>query len=360
MPDRPHVLVYGAGAVGSLVAAALAEPHPLGGPAPAVTVLGRRPHVASIRTWGLVVESAAGRTVSKAVDSITSLDDLAAPPDLVILTVKAYQVPEALALLAGVLARPDVAVVVVENGVGSEETVAGVIGGDRTVSGAVTISVEMERPGTVRRHTSGGGVALAPVGTAAPAERVAALFRASALPVRVYPDAAQMKWSKLLLNILANATSAILDLPPATIAQDSRLFALERDAFREAVRVMRALGPRPAALPGYPVPLLVRVMSAPPWAGQAVLRRALGRGRGDKMPSLWHDLERGRRQNEVTVLNGAVAREGERLGVAVPVNRTLTDVLLALAEGRADRETYRHKPEALLDACRRPTPGRQP
>ena len=364
MPDRPHVLVYGAGAVGSLVAAALAESAPAkaAGPAlmttlpaagpPAVTVLGRRPHVASIRTWGLVIESAGGRIVSKGVDSITSLDDLATPPDLVILTVKAYQVPEALSSLGGVLARPDVAALVLQNGIGSEEIVAGVIGGDRTVSGTVTISVELERPGTVRRHTSGGGVALAPVGAGAPVERVAALFRASFLPVRVYPGAAQMKWSKLLLNILANATSAILDQPPGAIARDPRLFALERAAFREAVRVMRALGLRPAALPGYPVPLLVRVMSAPPWIGQAVLRRALGRGRGDKMPSLWHDLERGRRQNEVTVLNGAVAHEGERLGVPVPVNRTLTDVLLALAEGRADRETYRHKPGALLAACR--------
>lgn len=351
MPDRPHVLVYGAGAVGSLVAAALAESNTPGRPAPTVTVLGRRPHVASIRTWGLVIESAAGRTVSKAVDSITSLDDLATPPDLVILTVKAYQVPEALALLAGVLARPDVAVVVLENGIGSEEAVAGVIGADRTVSGAVTISVEMERPGTVRRHTSGGGVALAPVGAAAPRDRVAELFRASALQVRVYPDAREMKWSKLLLNILANATSAILDLPPAAIAHDARLFALEREAFREAVGVMRALDLHSVALPGYPVPWLVRVMSAPPWAGQAVLRRALGRGRGDKMPSLWHDLERGRHQNEVTVLNGAVAREGERLGVAVPVNRTLTNVLLDLAEGRADREIYRGKPDALLRAC---------
>jgi 2-dehydropantoate 2-reductase len=365
VPDRPHVLVYGAGAVGSLVAAALAEPDPPGRAAPAlmttlpaagppaVTVLGRRAHVASIRTWGLVVESAAGRIVSKAVDSVTSLDDLAAPPDLVILTVKAYQVAESLALLAGVLARPAVPIVVLENGIGSEETAAGVVGGDRTVSGAVTISVELERPGVVRRHTRGGGVALAPVGAAAPVERVAALFRASALPVGIYPDAAPMKWSKLLLNILANATPAILDVPPAAVAGDSRLFGLEREAFREAVRVMRALGLRPVALPGYPVPLLVRVMSAPPFIGQLALRRALGRGRGDKMPSLWYDLERGRRQNEVTVLNGAVAREGERLGVPAPVNRTLTDVLLALVEGRADRETYRHKPDVLLAACRK-------
>ncbi|HLW48821.1 MAG TPA: ketopantoate reductase family protein [bacterium] len=348
-----RVLVYGAGAVGSLLAAALAESRPsAAGERPAVTLLGRRAHVASVRTWGLIVESSHGRTVSKTVDSVTSLEDLAAPPDVVLLTVKAYQLPEALASLAGVLARPDVPVVILQNGIGSEETAAGVVGPDRTIAGAVTISVEVERPGVIRRRTSGGGVALAPVGPGAPVEPLAALFRASALPVRVYPGAAQMKWSKLLLNLLANASSAILGLPPASIARDPRLFALERQAFREAVRVMRALCLRPVPLPGYPVPILVRVMAAPPAAGQFVLRRALSRGRGDKMPSLWQDLERGRPQNEVTVLNGAVAREGERLGVPVPVNRTLTDILLALAEGRADRESYRHRPDALVAACR--------
>jgi 2-dehydropantoate 2-reductase len=347
-----QVLVYGAGAVGSLLAASLAESRPPDGDRPGITLLGRRAHVASIRTWGLIVESPGGRMASKAVDSVTSLDDLAAPPDAVLLTVKAYQVPEALAALAGVLARPDVPVVVLQNGIGSEETAAGVLGAGRTIAGAVTISVEVERPGVVRRHTRGGGVALAPVGPGAPAESIAALFRASALPVRLYPDAGRMKWSKLLLNLLANASSAILDLPPAAVASDPRLFAIERAAFLEAVRVMRALRLGPVRLPGYPVPLLVAVMAAPAAVGRTVLRRALARGRGDKMPSLWHDLERGRRQNEVTVLNGAVAREGERLGVPAPVNRTLTDILLALAEGRADRDAYRHKPEALVDACR--------
>jgi 2-dehydropantoate 2-reductase len=347
-----QVLVYGAGAVGSLLAAALAESRPAAPPErPAVTVLGRRAHVASVRTWGLAVESSRGRTVSKTLDSVTSLEDLAAPPDVVLLTVKAYQLPEALALLADRFARSDVPMVVFQNGIGSEETAARVVGADRTIAGAVTISVDVERPGVVRRYTSGGGVALAPVGPRAPAARIAGLFETSALPVRVYPSAPAMKWSKLLLNLLTNASSAILDLPPAAVADDPRLFAMERAAFREAVGVMRAQGLRPVALPGYPVPMLVLVMAAPPAVGRAVLRRALARGRGDKMPSLWRDLESGRRENEVTVLNGAVAREAERLGLAAPVNRALAETLVSLAEGRADRGLYRHRPEVLLEAC---------
>src|SRR5579884_1995835 len=71
-----------------------------------------------------------------------------------------------------------------------------------------------------------------------------------------------MKWSKLLLNLVTNASVAILDLPPARVVAHPGLFRLERDAFREAVRVMRAFGLRAVSLPGYPVPALVSLMAS--------------------------------------------------------------------------------------------------
>ena len=47
-------------------------------------------------------------------------------------------------------------------------------------------------------------------------------------------------------------------------------------------------------------------------------------------------------------LNGAVAENGERLGVPTPVNRVLTDTLEALSQGTQPLDTYRHNPDALL------------
>jgi 2-dehydropantoate 2-reductase len=340
-----HVLCYGAGAVGSLVGGRLAHSR-----AADVTVLARVPHVAAIRTWGLVLETPEERLVCKDVDSVTSLDDLASAPDLVVLTVKSYQTPEALAGLSPLLQR-GIPVLSLQNGVGNEEALAAAAGPGRVIAGAVTISVSLVRAGVVRQHTPGGGIALAPAGPAPsrPAlAEVAAAFRRAGFRIDLKRDYRAMKWSKLLLNLVANASSAILDLPPAAIVRDPRLFRLEREAFREAVRVMRALGLRPAALPGYPVPLFARVMAAPPWAGRALLGRRIGGGRGAKMPSLWEDLERGRDRSEVEVLNGAVAREGARLGIPTPVNAMLADLLLAVAAGARSRDEFRRNPEALL------------
>ncbi|HLJ59640.1 MAG TPA: 2-dehydropantoate 2-reductase [bacterium] len=341
-----HVLCYGAGAVGSLIGGRLSR----SGTAQ-VTLLARRAHVAAVRTWGLHLETPEGVMRCKRLDSITSLDDLRELPDIIVLTVKAYQTADALTVLAPLLQR-GARVVTLQNGLGNEEAIAAAVGAARTVSGAVTLSVSLLRPGVVRQNTADGGVALAPVGDgAAPADFAGALQQAG-FQVQTFPEYRAMKWSKLLLNLLGNAASAILDVTPSEIARSPRLFALERDAFREAVRVMQRLGLQPAALPGYPVPALVRVMGMPAWVARRIVGPKLGGGRGAKMPSLWEDLDRGRERSEVEVLNGAVAREGAALGIPTPVNTLLTEVLVALAAGRRAREDFRGNPEALLALLR--------
>ena len=336
-----HVLCYGAGAIGSLIGGRFA----LSGTQ--VTLLARMRHVASIRTWGLVLDTPGGRLSCKQVDSITSVDDLSHPPDLIVLTVKAYQTREALESLSGLL-RAGVPILSLQNGVGNEEAIAAVAGADRTYAGAITLNATVPAPGRVLQHTHAGGIALAPVGAAGDVSAVAAVFRKAGFRTVVHAEYRTVKWSKLLLNIITNASSAILDLPPQAIAGDARLFRLEREAFLEASRVMEGLGLRVVPLPGYPVPLLRAAMRAPEWMARLLLRRRIARGRGGKIPSLREDIQRERSQSEVEVLNGAVAQEGRRLGIPTPVNAALTDVLLGLASGRYARGTFRQNPEALL------------
>ena len=56
--------------------------------------------------------------------------------------------------------------------------------------------------------------------------------------------------------------------------------------------------------------------------------RAVGGGRGGKMPSFHIDLHTGRGKSEVEWLNGAVARYGIKFGVPAPVNQRLTAILM--------------------------------
>jgi hypothetical protein len=159
-----------------------------------------------------------------------------------------------------------------------------------------------------------------------------------------------MKWSKMLTNLLANATSAILDLPPAEIFAHPGLYRLEIRQLRETLRVMAALGVRPVDLPGTPVRLLAYGVQRLPLAvSRPLLRRAVGGGRGAKMPSFHIDLHSGRGKSEVDYLNGAVVRFGDRLGIPTPANRLLNETLLALSEGRLPLDAYAGKPEKFLE-----------
>ncbi len=336
-----HVLCFGAGAIGSLVGARLAQSGA------AVTLFARRDHVAAIRTRGLIVEGPRGRSVCKNIDAIAWLDDLATPPDLVLLTVKAYHTAAALEVLRPLWRHP-VTIVSLQNGVGNEETIAAAAGAERTVAGTITISASRPRPGVVRQHTRVGGIGVAPLDPRQDASSLVALFRRAGIRAALYREYRRMKWSKLLLNLFTNATAAILDMAPLAVLEDPRIVELERGALREARQVMRALGVRSVALPGYPVPLFQALVGAPPWLGRPIVRRLIRRGRGEERASLWQDLHRGRPESEVEVLNGAVSREGARLGVRTPINTALTEVVRDLATGRLDPAEVAGRPDALL------------
>jgi 2-dehydropantoate 2-reductase len=336
-----HVLSFGSGAIGSQVAARLSLA------AVDVTLVARRDHVAAIRTRGLTLETPRARAVCPRVDSITAIEDVTIPPDIVLLTVKAYDTKEAMRTLQGALGATT-PVLSLQNGVGNEELIAAEIGAHRTFAGTITISASRPRPGVVRQNTAVGGIGAAALDPGQDPSGWVQLFRRAGIPAKSYRKFREMKWSKLLINLFTNATSAIVDLSPVAVVEDPRLLQIERTALREALAVMKELELRPVALPGYPVPALRAALVAPVWLVRPVLRRLVRRGRGETRTSLWHDLQRDRSENEVAVLNGAVAREAARLGVRAPVNAALTEVLTGLAAGRLDPAEFRGRPEALL------------
>src|SRR5262249_20049327 len=159
---------------------------------------------------------------------------------------------------------------------GNEETLIAALGAERVLSGAITISVSVPELGLVVQHTGEGGVAFAPVPGGPSPGTILSLFDESALPAIGVGSYHNLKWSKLLLNMLANAQAAILDTDAATIACDSALFTVEQRAFREALRVMRRIHARPIALPGYDVPKLALAMRFPRPVAWRLLRERIG------------------------------------------------------------------------------------
>src|SRR5262249_26263310 len=146
-----------------------------------------------------------------------------------------------------------------------------------------------------------GGIGLAPMCAEArpAADRALARLRGAGFDIREFADYRALKWSKALLNMLGNATAAILDMPVAQIYADARLVALERRAFLEALAVMERLGAAPINLPRYPVALLAGAMrQLPAPLLSLLLRRRIAGGRGGKLPSLQMALAQGKQRSE--------------------------------------------------------------
>jgi 2-dehydropantoate 2-reductase len=318
-----RVLCYGAGAVGSYLAARLS----LTGAD--VVLFGRPQGIASLRETGLALQTAEGTFVSL-VRLAASVAEAGPPPDLVLLAIKSYDTESALPDLRQ-FAGMGTTICTVQNGVGNEEALVDALGVERVMSGAITISVSVPEPGLVMQHTGEGGIAFAPIPGSPTPGAILSLCDEAGLPAVGLASYHDLKWSKLLLNILANAQAAILDTDAAAVAGDPRLFAIEQRAFREALRVMARIPAHPVRLPGYDVPKLALAMRLPGPLAWRLLRARIGGGRGEKRPSLALDLARGRGHSEVNWLNGAVVRVAEQYGLRAPVNATLTALVQHLA-----------------------------
>ena len=198
-----------------------------------------------------------------------------------------------------------------------------------------------------------GGLGLARLEADQPVEKLATALNEANLTTPVYDDWRAMKWSKLLLNIINNASSAILDEIPANIIANTDLFNLEIAALREGLVVMKAMQVDAVKLPGYAVDWLAWLIDSnwlPLALKRSILRPAMVSGRGSKMPSLHIDLEAGRASTEIMVLNGAIVAAGQKLGIATPVNLALTQVFSNLAHKEIAWSAYRHQADKLLKA----------
>jgi 2-dehydropantoate 2-reductase len=271
------------------------------------------------------------------------------PFDVALFALKSFDTPAALEGMKP-FAEKLPPILCLSNGVDNETMIAEALGKDKVIYGTVTSAIGRRGAGDMALEKLRGiGIAN---GNPLSAKLVAA-FNAAYLNAQLFHDAAAMKWSKMLTNLIANPTSAILNLSAAQVFADRRLYKLEIDMLRECLAVMDAQGIETVDLPKTPVRALAFATKLPLWLSKPLLGRAAGSGRGAKMPSFHIDLHSGRGKSEVDYLHGAVVRAGEKAGVPTPVNKVLTETLLALTAGKTPLEEFAHQPEKLLSLLSR-------
>jgi 2-dehydropantoate 2-reductase len=340
-PEPLKVLCFGMGAIGSYIGGSLAHSG-------CNVVFVERPEVLnSDRITNLRIIKPAAEILVEQVEVSTDIGNLLTERkfDVALLAVKAFDTEGLVNSLQGLKTNLP-PILCLQNGVENEELIEEKLGKGNVIGGSITSAVARNSLGDVKLEKLRG----VGIETGTPlAERLLEVFNLAGLNAKGYPVRADMKWSKMLTNLLVNASAAILNWSPAKILNHPVTYKIEVLQLREALTVMRKLGIRVIDLPGTPVKTLVTLLDVLPMnLGRMLIGRALAKGRGAKMPSLHIDLQAGRTRSEVEFLNGAVVRFGEKVGVPTPVNRVLTNTLVDLTEGKLDKQTHSNHPEILL------------
>ena len=340
--DRLNMLVLGAGAVGTYIGGSLAlKKHQ-------VTFVERPEPAERLAKKGLALALPAGEARLEKVNVSTNLEAALTENkfDLMLFALKSYDTESVLTVLSQYAANTP-PLLCMQNGVENETKIAGALGPDKVIAGTLTSAIGRVDIGDIVVERFRG------MGIAAEhklSHSLIDIFNDAGLNARLYAHAADMKWSKLLTNLISNATSAILDMTPYEVYEDKVLCDLEVHQIQEALDVMSALDVQVVDLPGTPVRALTfAVRNLPSALTRTLLKNAIGGGRGEKMPSFHIDLRSQHGRSEVNYLNGAVVRFGEQTNVPTPVNYFLNRTLTALTEGDIPLDQYTNQPDKFIN-----------
>jgi 2-dehydropantoate 2-reductase len=318
----PSVCVFGAGAIGGLLAARL---EAAGTP---VSVVARGPHLAAMAANGLVLESGGERLVTR--PRVVADPAELGPQDYLVLTLKAHSLEAALPQLRP-LVGPRSTVVAAVNGipwwygyglpepfrdrrveaVDPKGALWDALPPAQTLGCIVYPAAEISAPGVIA-HTYGDRFSLGePDGSRS--ERAATLSQlliAAGLKAPVRPRIRDEMWVKLWGNMAFNPISALTAATLDVITGESGTRAVARAMMLEGQAVGEALGVR------FAIEVDKRIEGA----------AEVGRHK----TSMLQDLELGR-PLEIEALLGAVVEMAGWVGVDAPLSRAV----LALVRQRA-------------------------
>jgi 2-dehydropantoate 2-reductase len=289
------IALVGPGAVGSTLAACL---HEAGRP---VRLHGRQPAAR------LCVRLGNGSEITVPGPVLSDPAQVTGPAELVLLAVKATQVPAAAPWLAA-LCGAGTALCVLQNGIEHHETVGTHAGRAAVVPAIVWFAAETQPGGWVRLRDSPRLTLPRRAGS----DRVAAAFAGSRCSVELSPDFLTDAWSKLLLNAVAGLMA--LTGRRSGMFRRPDVAALAGQYLDECLAVALADGAKlPASFPAQAVALF---QAGPPDGGTSILAdRVSGR------PLEWETR------------NGIIRRRAARHGLATPISDVLVPLLAAASDG---------------------------
>ena len=350
---RKRIAIVGAGAVGSYLGGHLARTGN------DITLIDPWPdHIEAIRAHGLKLSGMTDdetHTVSVPTMHLTEVQGLSKqqPIDIAVVSSKSYDTEWCTALIRPYLAAQGY-VVSAQNSI-NEETIAGVVGWERTVGCMIgnNFAVDLYEPGcvrrTMRRDFKTISIFVGEVhGRVTPRAEELRDLLAPLDGTAITTNLWGVRWSKLCVNGMRNAVSAATGMSGN---ERDRHDVIRRVVIRlggEAVRVGRALGYDLEHIPGIDP---ARLLAASDGDGEALtdVEEHMTKGTSSQArsnfqrPSMGQDIQKGRR-TEIGELNGFIVRKAQEVGCTAPTHERIVQVVR-----RVERGEVTPRPELLFD-----------
>jgi 2-dehydropantoate 2-reductase len=236
MATLPHILIVGAGAIGSFYGAILKR---AGCPVSAVV----RSEFEAVKAHGFQFESPLGDISWRPDKVYRDGDRPETPPDYLILATKVVPGADRVALIRPWIAE-DTQLVLIQNGIDIERETADAFPEHALTSGVAYVAVSRVGPGKVK-HNAYGRLVMGnyPGGVDAGTERLAELLRVGGIEAPLAEDIVNERWLKCIWNTALNPLAVLANgADNATMLDSEGGEALVRALMSEVIATARAEG----------------------------------------------------------------------------------------------------------------------
>ncbi|HEY5870991.1 MAG TPA: ketopantoate reductase family protein [Candidatus Tectomicrobia bacterium] len=301
-----HIVILGAGAIGTVLGAHLARAGE------DVTLLARGQRAAYLQTHGATITGLVDFTVPVTV--VTDPQQVQAA-EVLIVTVKTYDMAPALQSIKHLQVE---SVLSLQNGVLKNEQLARTFGWDKVLGTMTHFSAETLPTGAVYFRTS-HGVYLGewPAGTSPRVQQLGDTFTRVGIMATVTPHIQSFEWSKYVAWVCLMAPAVLTRLESAKILQNSQMASLTAAILHEMVQMATRRG-----MPLHDIALFpTKTLSQLAFDDTVAHLRQIGDRWASRMPtaklSALQDLEQGKRL-EVEETLGYAVQQGAALGIPTP------------------------------------------
>jgi 2-dehydropantoate 2-reductase len=295
------IAIVGPGAMGSLLAAFLSKSKE------EIWLLDKNKERAGlIRENGISVEGISGNWQAQ-VQATADIKDIE-KADLIILCVKSYDTKIALSHIKPLLSEGGL-VLTLQNGIGNVEIATEIIGPERVIGGVTNLGATLVDVG----HTRHAGMGETIIGRldgkiTVQMRYIRELFNKVGLETRISRDIKGLLWSKLIINAGINPLTAITRLNNGRLMDFEWTRKIQREAVTEAIKVAKRKR--------------IKLIYDDPLAKVEAVCEATA----TNISSMLQDVLKNK-PTEIDFINGVIVRQGQELGISVPVNSLLVDLV---------------------------------